>query len=387
SRLVTTPNTCDSFKNDRSLSSASATRYCEFPSRAFDPSESTRPPTTTVGSSPPPASTAAIIEVVVVLPCIPATAMPYFSRINSASISARWMTGIFRARASTTSGLSLLTAELVTTTSLAAAFAAAWPSNTLAPSPTSRSVTALRRRSLPETAYPIVNRISAIPLIPIPPIPIKWIRCVGANKKCPEGAAGTNISFTLAAPHPQSTPKPLRMQPKQSTYPLTPKKRHLDRSEAQWKDPCISRRYCCHPLSTSRYRLRNLNRSIEFNVGRRIANHQLHRLRLDHKLRLLLIPVSKLLSIQRNLNRLRLIRLQRNPLEALQLLARPRNLRLQMLHIKLHNLIPRPRSSIGHIHGHSDMAIFRKTQSTRIQVREFKAGIAQTITKGIEGLG
>ena len=38
---------------------------------------------------PPPASTAAIMHVVVVFPCIPATAIPYFSRISSASISAR----------------------------------------------------------------------------------------------------------------------------------------------------------------------------------------------------------------------------------------------------------------------------------------------------------
>ena len=72
-----------------------------------------------------------------------------------------------------TSGFLGLTAELVTTTSLAAEFAAACPSKNLAPIPTSRSVTALRRRSLPETGYPIVSRISAIPLIPIPPIPIK----------------------------------------------------------------------------------------------------------------------------------------------------------------------------------------------------------------------
>ena len=48
----------------------------------------------------------AIIEVVVVLPCAPATAMPYFRRINSASISARGMTGIFRRAASASSGLS-----------------------------------------------------------------------------------------------------------------------------------------------------------------------------------------------------------------------------------------------------------------------------------------
>ena len=56
------------------------------------------------------------MEVVVVLPCMPATAMPYLSRMSSASISARWMTGILRCRASTTSGFCSLTAELVTTT-------------------------------------------------------------------------------------------------------------------------------------------------------------------------------------------------------------------------------------------------------------------------------
>ena len=52
SRLVTTARIGDSFRNERSLSSASATRYCVVPSRAFDPIASTRPPTTTVGSKP-----------------------------------------------------------------------------------------------------------------------------------------------------------------------------------------------------------------------------------------------------------------------------------------------------------------------------------------------
>ena len=65
------------------------------------------------------------------------------------------------------------TAELVTTTSLAAAFVAACPSKIRAPIVSSRSVTALRFKSEPETEYPIVSRISAIPLIPIPPIPMK----------------------------------------------------------------------------------------------------------------------------------------------------------------------------------------------------------------------
>ena len=151
SRFVTTDKIGDNLKNERSLSSASATRYWLCPSRAFDPIASTRPPTTTVGSKPPAVSTDATIDVVVVFPCIPAIAMPYFSRISSASISARWITGIFRARASVTSGLFSWTAELTTTTLAPTTFAAACPSNTVAPSVASRSVTADRRRSDPLT--------------------------------------------------------------------------------------------------------------------------------------------------------------------------------------------------------------------------------------------
>ena len=52
---------------------------------------------------------------VVVLPWLPAMAMPYFWRINSASSSPRGITGMARRRASTTSGLSGRTAELTTT--------------------------------------------------------------------------------------------------------------------------------------------------------------------------------------------------------------------------------------------------------------------------------
>jgi hypothetical protein len=55
---------------------------------------------------PPSASTLATRLVVVVLPCVPAIAMPCFRRISSASISARGTTGIWRARAAITSGLS-----------------------------------------------------------------------------------------------------------------------------------------------------------------------------------------------------------------------------------------------------------------------------------------
>ena len=54
------------------------------------------PPLITVGSIPPASSSAATIEVVVVLPCVPATATVDFSRISSASISARRTTGMRR---------------------------------------------------------------------------------------------------------------------------------------------------------------------------------------------------------------------------------------------------------------------------------------------------
>ena len=74
------------------------------------------PPLITVGSMPPPSSSAATIEVVVVLPWVPATATLDFSRISSASISARRTTGRFRARAASSSGLPGLIAEEITTT-------------------------------------------------------------------------------------------------------------------------------------------------------------------------------------------------------------------------------------------------------------------------------
>ena len=101
----------DSFRNERSLSSASATMYSPRPSRALLPNALSRPPITAVGSRPARSSTSATIEVVLVLPCAPATAMPNRSRISSASISARGITGIRRRAASATSGLSGRTAD------------------------------------------------------------------------------------------------------------------------------------------------------------------------------------------------------------------------------------------------------------------------------------
>ena len=67
----------------------------------------------------------AIMLVVVVLPCVPATATVLFSRISSASISARRTTGIRFSSAQATSGLVRLTAVEVTTTPAPATFPAA----------------------------------------------------------------------------------------------------------------------------------------------------------------------------------------------------------------------------------------------------------------------
>jgi len=83
------------------------------------------PPLMTVGSKPPASSSAATIDVVVVLPWVPAMATQLFSRISSASISARRTTGSRCARAAISSGLSDLIAEEMTTTCAPDRFSAA----------------------------------------------------------------------------------------------------------------------------------------------------------------------------------------------------------------------------------------------------------------------
>ena len=82
-------------------------------------------------------------DVVVVLPCVPAIAMPCFSRISSASITARATTGIRRARAAITSGLSERTALDVTTASAPSTLTASWPIATRTPCAASARVVAL----------------------------------------------------------------------------------------------------------------------------------------------------------------------------------------------------------------------------------------------------
>ncbi len=111
----------------RSNSSASATRYQLLPRRAPVPETRRRPPTITVGSSPASVRMVPTSDVVVVLPWVPATAMPYLRRISSASISARRMTVMPRARAAPISGLSSWIADERTTRSAPTTCSGEWP--------------------------------------------------------------------------------------------------------------------------------------------------------------------------------------------------------------------------------------------------------------------
>ena len=149
--LVITDITGDKYKNEASLSSASATKYCPLPNLALVPAAVSLPPITKVGSKPAAPRIDAVKLVVVVLPCVPAMAIPSRKRISSANIMARGITGICCANAASTSGLSGLTAVEVTTTSAPLTCSAVCPGKTRTPKPSKWRVTALWAWSEPET--------------------------------------------------------------------------------------------------------------------------------------------------------------------------------------------------------------------------------------------
>src|SRR5688572_10450220 len=256
SMFVITAIDGQSIRNERSLSSASATMYSLSPSRALLPNALRRPPMTAVGSSPARSRVCAIIDVVVVFPCEPATAMAKRSRISSASISARAITGTPWPSASTISGLVRRTAEEMTTTSALPTFAAAWPSNTLMPNfSSSRVVTADRFASEPLTSNPRLASSSAMPLIPMPPMPTKWTRRVVPRLKrstfpvpgsrfgfavpvgCSNGHAGRRTRNTNLEPgtrNPEQRPSPPSRQPQDVVHdqPRSIRLRHPPRVPA-----------------------------------------------------------------------------------------------------------------------------------------------------------
>ena len=87
----------------------------------------------------------------VVLPCVPAMAMPCFKRISSASMRARGTTGMRRERAAITSGLSSRTAVDTTTASAPSTFAGRCSVLSRTPSDESLWVAELTARSEPLT--------------------------------------------------------------------------------------------------------------------------------------------------------------------------------------------------------------------------------------------
>ena len=171
--LVTTAIVAGSLRKVPSDSSASATIQSPLPRRALEPQALMMPPMITVGSIPALSSSWAMSDVVVVLPWVPPTAIDHFRRISSPSISARRTTGIRRLRAAMTSTLSGLTADEATTTWASPRLSARWPTVTGIPTSRRRRTLALSARSLPCTEYPRLWSTSAMPLMPMPPLPTK----------------------------------------------------------------------------------------------------------------------------------------------------------------------------------------------------------------------
>ncbi|PSK63108.1 hypothetical protein B0E53_04957 [Micromonospora sp. MH33] len=98
-------------RNERSLSSASTTKYSPVPWCAPEPTSEISPPITKDGSVPACWSTMVTIEVVVVLPWVPATATVRRPVIAAARASERCSTRRPRRRASTISRWSCGMAE------------------------------------------------------------------------------------------------------------------------------------------------------------------------------------------------------------------------------------------------------------------------------------
>ena len=113
--LVTTPIWVGILMKVPSDSSASTTIHGPAPRRALEPQSLMMPPVMTVGSRPASTKMCEMSEVVVVLPCVPVTEIEEWSRISSASISARRMMGSPLARAASSSGLPGFTAVEMTT--------------------------------------------------------------------------------------------------------------------------------------------------------------------------------------------------------------------------------------------------------------------------------
>ena len=171
--LVMTAKRGASFRNDRSLSSASATRYLPRPSRALLPNALTRPPMTAVGSRPAASSIKRDHRSRRRL-AVSAGDGDSFAQLHQLGQhlgpgnhrdAARARGGHF--------GIGRPHGGRIDDTLGVADVRASWPLAMRAPSLSSRSVMSLRCMSDPVTSYPRFTRSSAMPLMPIPPMPTK----------------------------------------------------------------------------------------------------------------------------------------------------------------------------------------------------------------------
>ena len=151
STLVTTATVGASSRNEPSDSSASATKWGPVPAAALTPLALKSPPTANDGSSPAASRMATTIPVVVVLPWVPATAIPVRPVISRASSWARPSTGMSRSLAATSSGLVARIAVEAATRSGRPIRVPSWPAHTRAPSARSASRVADSLRSEPVT--------------------------------------------------------------------------------------------------------------------------------------------------------------------------------------------------------------------------------------------
>ena len=176
--FVTTAIAGSSKANEPSDSSASVTNHGEVPSWAFASSVRSMPPSTRLASMPPTRNTACVMAVVVVFPCVPQIAMPRLPAISCASISPRCSTVVPFRLAATHSALPRSIAELTTTARAPRTFSPRWPIVTDAPSRRSSSTSGVALTSEPDTASPRANRMRAMALMPMPPMPTKWTGCL-----------------------------------------------------------------------------------------------------------------------------------------------------------------------------------------------------------------
>ena len=163
------------FKKLPSDSSASRTAHSPLPNFALFLIEFITPPLIIVGSSFASDKIFTTNDVVVVFTCEPVIMIFFLSDTIFANILALSKIGSFFPLAAFISKLFFLIAEDLTIIVAFEILLLLWPINILIPIFLQLSVFLFLEISLPWIAKPIIFIIWARPLIPMPPIPIKWM--------------------------------------------------------------------------------------------------------------------------------------------------------------------------------------------------------------------